>query len=119
MNVVHPAPRARTSSEQVSRIARACKYIKVDAEIASIFAVPVEVVADIRSSLPPPRAEHPVSGVSDSTYYLDEQTKRRSAEAASKALLERLIRYGLNHDSDLGMGYEPFMARARELGLAA
>lgn len=41
------------------------------------------------------------------------------AVMASKALLVRCIKYGLNHDSDLGMGYEPFMARARELGLAA
>jgi len=44
---------------------------------------------------------------------------RGSAEIGSQALLIRSIKYGLAHDSDLGMGYEPFMARARELGLVA
>lgn len=42
------------------------------------------------------------------------------AEAlACHALLVRCINYGLKHDSDLGMGYGPFMERARSLGLAA
>lgn len=41
------------------------------------------------------------------------------AEIGSKALLIRSIQYGLKHDSDLGMGYHAFMARAQELGLAA
>jgi len=43
-----------------------------------------------------------------------------SAEAiASHELLKRSIVYGLRHNRDLGMGREAFMARARELGLAA
>lgn len=43
----------------------------------------------------------------------------KSAKIGSQALLTRSIIYGLKHDSDLGMGYQAFMARARELGLAA
>lgn len=40
-------------------------------------------------------------------------------EVSSHELLKRCIKYGLNNDSDLGMGYHAFMERARELGLAA
>lgn len=40
-------------------------------------------------------------------------------QVGSEELLRRLIRYGLANDSDLGMGYQAFMGRARELGLAA
>lgn len=40
-------------------------------------------------------------------------------EVASHELLKRCISYGLRNNSDLGMGYQAFMDRARELGLAA
>lgn len=48
-----------------------------------------------------------------------ETMARNAAKIASEALLIRSIKYGLNHDSDLGMGYHAFMDRARELGLVA
>jgi len=38
---------------------------------------------------------------------------------ASQELLKRCIVYGLRHNSDLGMGREAFMSRARELGLTS
>jgi hypothetical protein len=42
-----------------------------------------------------------------------------SAAVASRQHLKLLIQYGLNHNKDLGMGRESFMARARELGMVA
>lgn len=48
-----------------------------------------------------------------------EDASSKSAAMGSQALLTRCIQYGLRHDSDLGMGYHAFMARARELGLSA
>jgi len=48
-----------------------------------------------------------------------EEAASKNAQIGSQALLVSSIKYGLAHDSDLGMGYEPFMARARELGLVA
>lgn len=107
-------------AEQLAQIRRACTYITDDLAIAQFIGVPVELVADQRTKLPRERTPTQTgAGVSDATYHLDERARRSAAEKSCKALLERLIHYGLKHDSDLGMGFEPFMARARELGLAA
>lgn len=48
-----------------------------------------------------------------------ERADALNAKQSSDALLRALLRYGLRHDRDLGMGAERFYARCAEMGVAA
>jgi hypothetical protein len=102
-------------AELLAKIRMACRYIKDDRTIAAFLGATVEEVQAERAKLARPVPAIDEKAPSDEAHRM----WRTAAELSNKRMVRALLQYGLKRDSDLGMGAQAFMTRAREVGLVA